>query len=119
METNVLLSVGSDHDLMKTRSLVLLKAGYAVRESSSTQDAVAVFSGGDFDLVIICHTISEPERLSLIAAIRAESPSAKIVIVRRDGEASAKLADESVHSLDGPDVLLSAIARSLNHAVKS
>jgi DNA-binding response OmpR family regulator len=114
MQTSVLLSVGSDPDLMKTRTLVLLKAGYAVRDAMTTSQALKVFEAGDFDLVIICHSIPEPERLKLITAIRASSPSAKIVVIRMDGELSAKVADETVHSLDGPEALLRTVAHTLD-----
>jgi DNA-binding NtrC family response regulator len=115
MRTFVLLSVGSDPDLMKTRSLVLLKAGYTLRDAMTIDEALTLFKQGDYDLVVICHSIPEPERLKLITAIRASSPSAKIVVIRKDGELSAKVADETVHSLDGPEALLKTVAHSLGN----
>ena len=114
MQTHLLLSVGSNPELMKLRSLVLLKAGYALREAMDTTDAVKIFKAGDFDLVIICHTIPERERLALIAAVREERPSAKIIVIRKDGELSGKLADETVHSLDGAEALLGTVAHALD-----
>lgn len=113
MHTYLLLSVGSDPELMKVRTLVLLNAGYAVRQAVSAADAVKIFKAGDFDLVVLCHSIPEKERLSLIAAVRDVSPSVKIIVVRKDGELSSKLADETVHSLDGPEALIEAVKETL------
>jgi DNA-binding response OmpR family regulator len=113
MRTHLLLSVGNDPELMKVRSLVLLQAGYALREARNGQEAVKIFADGDFDLVIICHTVPEEARIRLIKTVRLESPSAKIIVIRKDGELSARMADETVHSLDGPEALLQTVKQSL------
>jgi DNA-binding response OmpR family regulator len=101
---------------MKTRSLVLLKGGYGVRTATNLPDAVEIFNGGDFDLVIICHSIPEEDRVKLIRHIRTVRSSAKIILMRTNGDLSAKLADETIHSLDGPTKLLAAISHSLGEA---
>jgi DNA-binding NtrC family response regulator len=119
MPFHLLLSVGSDPFLMKTRSLVLLKAGYAVRDAMTVRGAMRVFQQGEFDLVLICHTIPEDERLQLMAALKAVSPSVKIITIRKDGEVSAHLADGSVFSLDGAEVLLATIANVLDSPMQS
>jgi DNA-binding response OmpR family regulator len=99
---------------MKTRSLVLLKAGYAVREAITISQAIKVFGKCDFDLFIVCHSIPDEERIELIRAIRAMDPSAKIVVIRRNGGLSATIANEPIHSLDGPAALLTAVAHALD-----
>jgi DNA-binding response OmpR family regulator len=113
MPLRLLLSVGADPELMKIRSLILLNAGYAVRDATSVRQALKVFEAGDFDLVLICHSIREQERLQLIEAIRVTSSSAKIIVIRQTTANSAVLADETVHSLDGPEALLNAVAHTL------
>jgi hypothetical protein len=65
-------------------------------------------------LLVVCHTIPDSERLKLIAAVRIVSPSAKVIVVRRDGELSAQFADETVHSLDGAEALLEAVKQTLS-----
>jgi DNA-binding NarL/FixJ family response regulator len=85
-----------------------------VREAIRIDDAVEIFRAGYFDLVVICHSIPEPDRLRLIDAVRMANPSAKIIIIRIDGELSTKLADETVHSLDGAEALLEAIKQTLS-----
>lgn len=53
----VILSVGNDEALLRSRNAVLRTAGYVVIEASSPRHAMAEFIGGDFDLVILCHSI--------------------------------------------------------------
>jgi DNA-binding response OmpR family regulator len=77
-------------------------------------DALKIFKGGDYDLVVICHSIPEPERLKLISAVRHASPSAKVIVIRKNGELSAQIADETVHSLDGAEALLEAVKQTLS-----
>jgi DNA-binding response OmpR family regulator len=114
VSTLQILSVGSDPELMSTRTLVLLSAGYQVDTSSTAEQALQVFAHGNFAAVIICHSIPEPQRITLIKGLRALRPDVPIIVIRIDGEISARLADRTVHSLDGAPILLDAVASSLN-----
>jgi DNA-binding response OmpR family regulator len=113
VQTHLVLSVGSDPKLLQSRNLVLLTAGYAVRVATNAGDAINIFRSADFEVVVICHSIPEEERLRLIADMREENASAKIVVIRKNGQLSARLADEAVHSMDGAEQLLAAIASAL------
>ena len=73
---------------------------------------------GDFDLVILCHTIPEQEKLRILTAMKKTKPSIPVVIMRSDGEAP-KLADASVRTLDGPDSLLNCVATLLTRQALS
>jgi len=75
MQNVVVLAVGFDSSLMRTRSLLLQSAGYIVESASSLKDAVARLHAGDFDLVLLCHSIPMKDRDHLTCLIRATAHS--------------------------------------------
>lgn len=85
----LLLSVGTDETLLELRNTILRKSGYTVVSSSSPRKALIEFRAGDFDLVILCHSISEADRQLLCQRMRLRSPGTPILQVREivcDGE---------------------------------
>jgi DNA-binding NtrC family response regulator len=108
-----ILSVGNDNLLLSVRSSVLRAAGYSVQTCANTSEAFELASAGDFDLVVICHSVPARERSQLIKAIKAEKPSTKILAVRIDGELATGV-DASIHSLDGPHALLRAVEAAIS-----
>lgn len=81
---SLILNVARDPSLRNTRSLLLQSAGYAVQSASSVQEAVHCFRAGDFDLIVLCHSIREEERQSLLALIRSDGSSAPVIYVASD-----------------------------------
>ena len=57
MPYTVVLMVGQDRVLTETRSQVLRIAGYTVVPAFTLRQAMDEFVSGDFDLVLICHSI--------------------------------------------------------------
>jgi DNA-binding response OmpR family regulator len=64
-----ILSVGINHELLPLRNRVLREGGYAVEQQSDLSGVLHVFMGGDFDLVILCHSIPVKERQRIATAI--------------------------------------------------
>jgi DNA-binding response OmpR family regulator len=81
MALTVVLSVGLDPDLLRTRSLVLQSAGYMVVSAYSVKEAVDQFQAGDFDLVLLCQSIPTKERDGLTWWMRASAPGTPVVSV--------------------------------------
>jgi DNA-binding response OmpR family regulator len=81
MQRFVVLNVSADPALLETRSLMLKTAGYTVVEQSSTQEAANQFLAGDFDAVLLCHSLTQDQRSWLIGLIRSHSPSTPILII--------------------------------------
>jgi DNA-binding response OmpR family regulator len=75
------LSVSADSALLETRSLLLRTAGYTVVEHSSTVAAANQFLAGDFDAVLLCHSLAEDQRSWLIGVIHSQKPSTPILII--------------------------------------
>ncbi len=81
MAQTVVLSIGLDPDLLRTRNLVLHSAGYTVVSAYSVKEAVDRFQAGDFDLVLLCQTLPAKERDGLTWWMRASSPGTPVVTV--------------------------------------
>jgi hypothetical protein len=77
----------------------------------NTAAAMQRFSDGDFDVVVLCHSVDPRDREQLVAKMKARSPGAILVYVS-DGE-DTSVADVTVNSMDGPVVLLRSIAARL------
>ncbi|HEY6971030.1 MAG TPA: hypothetical protein VJA94_17600 [Candidatus Angelobacter sp.] len=77
----VALAVGYDPVLLQTRTQVLKSAGYTVVAEQSLKRAIARFLEGDFDLVVLCHSISQDDRHRFADFIRGHSPRPPIVFV--------------------------------------
>ena len=117
MSLTIVLSIGFDPSLLETRSLVLQSAGYMVESASSLKEAVNRFQSGDFDLVLLCHSVPRKDRDHLTSLIRASGSRIPIVSIagnlgERDAFANATLED-------GPNNLLAGIRDVLVKAEKT
>ncbi|PYV98978.1 MAG: hypothetical protein DMG86_15080 [Acidobacteria bacterium] len=101
---------------MGIRSKLLADAAYEVMPSFTSREAFQIFISRDIDLVILCHTIPQEEKSKLIVSMK-ERKRAPIVCIHVDGEADGKLVDAYLHSLDGPEVLLSCVAKVLDKSI--
>ena len=112
MSPIVSLSVGKDPVLLETRNEVLRSNGYTVTSSLSSADAVRLFVAGDFDLVILCHSIPKWERQALANAVHDHSPKTPVVVVSAGFPTPEPPADATIES--GPEQLLQELPRLLN-----
>jgi CheY-like chemotaxis protein len=113
----VILAVGHDPLLSETRSSILRAAGYLVESASSIGQAIDLFRDGDFDLVVLCHSIPAQERDLFLRLIRAYGSSVPIVCIApisdRHPETSADFIIEG-----RPMGLLCGVETALNKAVR-
>jgi DNA-binding response OmpR family regulator len=90
MMLGVVLAVGFDQSLMTTRIRFLQSAGYVVVRVSSLKETVYHFQSGDFDLVLLCHSIPAADRERLTCLIRASGSLTPVVsITETPGEHDA------------------------------
>jgi len=66
----LILSAGRDPDLLKPRNAALVAQGYRVAAASDSSEVVDKLLNGDFDLVLLCHTMPEEDRRRLVRIIR-------------------------------------------------
>jgi len=81
MLRNAILSAGRDRPLLFTRNRVLEEAGYNVIGTSTAADTVEKFFDGDFDLVILCHSIPLEERERVATLVHMHSPSTPVIVL--------------------------------------
>jgi DNA-binding response OmpR family regulator len=80
MPLTIVLSVGFDPALLMTRVLVLQSAGYLVEQASSVTKAIDLFQAGDFNLVLLCHSVPRKDRDRLTSLIRDPGSRTPIVL---------------------------------------
>ena len=71
----LVLSVGRDATLLAIRNLILSGAGYHVVAASTPEEFVERFYGGDFDAVVLCHTLPD-DQLKRITELDLEAKKA-------------------------------------------
>ena len=103
-----ILSVSNDHDLATSRALALGDAGHEVTTAAGRTHAEQAIAAGEFDLLVLCHTLSSEDAIALAEVFRRINPSAKVLAVAT-GWFIVIRADRVVQMADGPFALLSAI----------
>ena len=79
MAATLVLSVGHDPLLLKTRQQVLAKMGYLARTVTGLTEFCQEFPQSDYDLVILCHTLSASEIKAVVNFVRSTRPSAPVL----------------------------------------
>jgi CheY-like chemotaxis protein len=117
MPLTIVLSVGLDLSLLRARGLVLESAGYLVESASTVKGAADRFQSGDFDLVLLCHSVPRKDRDRLTSLIRASGSRTPIVSIAGNlGECDA-FANATLE--DGPNNFLAGIRDVLVKAEKT
>ena len=107
----LILSAGRDADLLKRRNAALTEQGYKVAAASNSCEAVDKLLNGDFDLVLLCHTMPEDDRQRLARIIASYSPSTPVVIISETQRSDCQMGPRVLSCR--PDQLLHTLAHSL------
>src|SRR5438045_1589647 len=75
MAVYLVLSVSRDAALAETRRQIMKELGCIVETVSTPVEAMRAFRDGDFDLVLLCQTITQEEKRKLVARRNARSSS--------------------------------------------
>src|SRR4051812_49841514 len=114
MPRNAILSAGRDRPLLFTRNRVLEEAGYSVTPATTAAETVERFFAGDFDLVILCHSIPLEERERIAKLVRMHSPSTPVIVLADLPTRRFEFGDLTVNS--DADSLLEALPKALTLA---
>ena len=82
----LILSAGRDLNLLKKRNAALIAAGYTVVTAMNSPEVVNKLFAGDFDLVVLCHTIGEQQQQRLAHIIKDYTPSTPVIILSQGEE---------------------------------
>lgn len=105
------LSASRDTNLLKTRNEALSRNGCVVTSALSSSDLVNRFFEGDYDLMVVCHTIPVEERQRLLRLAKHYRPSLVVIMVN-DHAAFHHPVDLKIKELripPNPEALVSAV----------
>lgn len=111
------LTVGNDTSLLHTRSLVLEKTGSTVC-CTQPEPALALLQKEFFEVVVLCHTVSQRDRVALCKQIGQLWPSSRIVTVGVSAFSSSSddVPDISVPWQLGPQALIDVVTPLLQQS---
>ena len=112
----VVLGVGLESSLLESQSRVWRPAGYILRPACSVPEAIELFRDGDFDVVLLGHSLTAESRERLAFLIRATGSRIPVISTmdssgNLDGFADATLAGEPNELLERIGELLVIKAR--------
>ena len=118
MHITVVLAVGLDSWRLTSQGSDLRSAGYVVISASSIRDAIEQFKVGDFDLVLLCHSISAEQKERLTSIIRASGSRTPVVWIPNASDDCDSLADGTLQGdasalLTGMEDILALTPRPL------
>jgi CheY-like chemotaxis protein len=114
----LILAVGQDSLLLDTRSSILRAAGYVVESAFTLAQAINEFERGDFDMVLLCHSMPLQDRDRLTCAIRASGSRVPVVVVAPVSQECARgFADALLEN--NPISLVQGVEKALRHGAIS
>jgi CheY-like chemotaxis protein len=107
----LILSAGRDPELLKSRNIALSALGYKVAAASDSVEIVDRLLNGDFDLVLLCHSIPDEDRLRITRIVARYTPSTPVVLVSQDGGSAYAAGARIVQCR--PNQIMSALTHSI------
>ncbi len=112
MVPKMILSVGLDSAILVSRASLLLSRGNIVVSALSIKEAVSLFQAGDFDMVVLCPSLSQTDKKRLTCLIRACGSFIPVVSVVESAEKQDDIFSATVKQEDS-DRFLAEIDRVL------
>jgi CheY-like chemotaxis protein len=113
MMYGTILVYGNEVLLVKTRHLILEKAGYQVFSATDFADAANVLVNQRIDLVLLCQSLSDTKRRDFLEQARAITPDLKCAAFGHDGREVELEGTGVSEKVDGPRGLLKATGKLL------
>ena len=106
-----ILIYGNDPMLVKTRGLVLERAGYEVFASTAFAGAMLTLMTEEVDVLLLCQSLADEERRGILETAHALQPEIKCAVLDlEESEAPIERVD-LIRGLAGPTTLLTAVGR--------
>ncbi len=84
MSLNIVLAVGLDSWLLAAQAPMWRSSGYVVVSAETIVEALDLYEGGDFDLVLLGHAVPGEKRERFISLIRASGARTPIACIAGD-----------------------------------
>jgi DNA-binding response OmpR family regulator len=112
-----ILSVSYDKALLHTRELMLSREGFEIVSAVGFSAAIEACKEGQFDLVIMGHSIPPADKSAIITQLRAMCDT-PILALRRPNDAPLKTAEYNLDPGD-PQSFLTCVREITNHKTRS
>src|SRR6266496_3701538 len=113
------LIVSQDEMLLRTRELIL-GAFFKVQGAGRMSEAKALITSGFFDLIVLCHSVTDAECAQLVDMAQDQNPPPLILAMNANGRNGLKpWADRQLGVDAGPYGLLKECAEMLGFVLKS
>jgi CheY-like chemotaxis protein len=106
-----ILSISYDERLLLTRELMLEKQGYNVSSALGLGAAIKLCRVGDYDLVILGHSIPHDDKEQIVKTLR-RACHAPVLALLRLGERHMRTAEYN-HELQSPEQFLDVVGKTL------
>jgi hypothetical protein len=116
MSLTVILAVGLDSSLLESQSSVWQSAGFIVTSTGSIREAIVQIRDGDFDLVLLGHSIPTDSRERLTFLIRAIGSQTPVVSITDSSTGCDSFADATIRN--EPSTLLQSIGEIMAERAK-
>ncbi len=117
MAINVVLSVGLDAWQLTAQSLALKSAGFVFIAAMSIREAIEQFHAGDFDLVLLGHSIPKEQRERLTSLIRSSGSRTPVVCIPKSPGDGYSISDATLNG--DPSALIKGMKAVLAKTVKA
>jgi hypothetical protein len=109
-----ILIVGEDEMLSHTRALLLDGGDWTTGTMNPSSDTTEPIEVRPYDLLIICHTVSDDRARELIARAAVVSPNVKVLAIARPGNGrKVESANRVIETVD-PAIFIQAVKTLLN-----
>ena len=106
-----LLLYGRNAELLYVRKLVLRSAGHEVRIATEPQAVEQMIQKACPDVLILCHTLLDPERARVLDRMLSLCPGTKALILLAGKRSPPEGSHASLATLEGPRRLLEVVDR--------
>jgi DNA-binding response OmpR family regulator len=110
-----ILIYGNEEMLVTTRQLILEEAGYQVLSATKFDSALVALVNERIDVLLLCQSLYEVERRSILETARAIKPDVMSVVFGFDGREVELNGGGTFERLDGPGALVNSIGRILHN----
>ena len=107
----LILSAGRNPDLLKQRNAALMAEGYKVASAWDSCEIVEKLLNGDFDLVLLCHSIPEEDRRRLAHIVSSYTPSTPVILISENEADLFGIVPQAINV--SPEQVMAAVRSSL------
>lgn len=113
------LLVSTDRNLLHSRKLIL-GAFFQVEGAGRIQEAEKALAQRQFDLIVLCYSLSNAERECVLALVAATEPQPRILTISSPHSRTLTAPTDLMHMLEaGPYLLLKRSAEILGVEIKN